>query len=52
MALDQLAETGLVDRHPAGLELRDPLREDVPHDHLVAKLGEARSRYEPDPAGP
>ena len=52
VALEQLVETGLVQRQAPGLQGLDPLGHDVADDHLVPELGQARPRDEADPAGP
>ena len=52
VALEQLLEAGLVQRHAAGLKCLDSLGHDVADDDLVAQLGEAGAGHEPDPAGP
>jgi hypothetical protein len=49
---DQLGQTGLVDRHLAALEPRDPVGEDVEPDDQVAQLGQAGGGDEPDVAEP
>ena len=40
---------GLVERQLPGLKRSDPVGNDIPHDHLVAELGEAAAGDEPDP---
>ena len=51
VALEQLLEARLVDRHAARLERLDPLGHDVADDDLVAELGEAGAGDETDLAG-
>ena len=46
-----LGQPGLVDRDLAALEPRDLVGVDVDAPHLVAELGEARRRDQPDVAG-
>ena len=48
---DQLGQPGLVDRHLAALEGRDPIGEDVADDDRVAEIGEAGTRDEADVPG-
>ena len=48
---DQLREAGLVDRHLAAPEGRDPLGQDVADDDRVPELGEAGTGDEADVAG-
>ena len=48
--LEQVVETGLVDRHLAAAERLDAVREDVAHDDVVAELGKAGARDEADVA--
>ena len=52
VALEQLLEPRLVQRHAARLQRLDPLGHDVADDDLVAELGEAGAGDEADPAGP
>ena len=52
VALQQLLEARLVERHAARLQRLDPLRHDVADHDLVAELCEAGARDETDPAGP
>ena len=51
VAEQECVEPRLVDRHLAATEPVDPLGEDVAHRDLVAELGEAGPRHEPDVAG-
>ena len=51
VALEQLGEARLVDRHLASLERVDLLRDDVADDDVVPELGEARPGDEADVAG-
>ena len=51
VAREHLVEAGLVDRHLAGPQALDPLRNDVPQDDLVPELGEAGPGDETDVAG-
>ena len=48
---DQLGQSGLVDRHLAALEGRDPIGEHVANDDRVAEVGEAGPRDEADVPG-
>ena len=50
VSLQQLGQAWLVDRRMSCREVRDALRQDVPHDHFVSELREARRRDEADPA--
>ena len=50
--VEQLREARLVDRHLAAAERVDLLLEDVARVDLVAELGEAGRRDQPDPADP
>ena len=45
---EQLLEPRLEDRHLAGAQLLDPFGQHVAHDDLVAEIGEARARHQPD----
>jgi hypothetical protein len=52
VALDQLRQAGLVDRHLAAAERLDLLRDDLAEHDPMAELGEAGRGDQPDPAGP
>ena len=47
----EVLEARLVDRHPAGTQLLDPLRKDVAHHDVVAQVGETGTGDEADVAG-
>ena len=52
VALEQLSEARLVDRHLAAGERLDLLGDDVARDHRVAELGEAGGGDQADPSDP
>ena len=51
VALEQLREAGLVDRHLAATQALDLGGVDVHAPHVAAELGEAGGRHQPDVAG-
>src|SRR5579885_2622746 len=52
VALEQLRNVGLVERHRSATEGLHLLRDDVAHDHVVPQVGEAGAGDDADPARP